>query len=136
VLVPENEYPKLRGDRLQLHGMATTIPYTYFQCPCTSDLATSRRVGEPGASEGQDEAEDERNFDPRAPRSSYSLYPLEHLLFCEDCQQMRCPKCVIEEIVALYCPSCLFEVPSSTVKQDGNRCVNHEWLGQHLLKKT
>ncbi|CAI4218050.1 unnamed protein product [Parascedosporium putredinis] len=49
------------------------------------------------------------------------LYPLEHLMYCGDCQQIRCQRCVNEEIVTYYCPSCLFEVPSSNIKSEGNR---------------
>lgn len=60
-------------------------------------------------------------FDPWNPRSTYSLFPLENLLYCEDCGQVRCPRCVIEEIVCYFCPNCLFEVPSATVKAEGNR---------------
>ncbi|ATY60835.1 dynactin Arp1 p62 subunit [Cordyceps militaris] len=66
---------------------------------------------------------DDRTFDPRAPRSSYSLYPLEYLLYCEDCQQIRCPRCVTEETVTYFCPNCLFEVPSSNLRSEGTRCT-------------
>ncbi|KAF2024944.1 dynactin-like protein Arp1 p62 subunit RO2 [Setomelanomma holmii] len=69
--------------------------------------------------------EEDGTFDPRNPRSNYSLYPIEHLLYCEDCLQIRCPRCVIEETLNWYCPSCLFEVPSSVVKSDGNRCTRN-----------
>lgn len=105
-----------------------TTPYTYIQCPC-SDLSTLGRPSEGGSPTAAvpdnelDDEEDDRTFDPRAPRSSYSLYPLEHLLYCEDCHQIRCPRCVAEEIVTYYCPNCLFEVPSSNLKSEGNRSV-------------
>jgi dynactin-4 len=70
----------------------------------------------------QEEEEDEgETFDPRASRAKFSQFPLANLLFCEDCNQVRCPRCVQDEIVSYYCPSCLFEVPSSTVKSEGNR---------------
>lgn len=99
--------------------MAQSTPYTYIQCPC-SDLsaADDSDASSPVARPAH---EDERTFDPRAPRSNFSLYPLEYLLYCEDCQQIRCPRCVIEEIVTYYCPSCLFEVPSSNLRSEGNR---------------
>jgi hypothetical protein len=101
--------------------MASFTAYTYFQCPCTDTSTSARRLGEEDpTSEGEND-EDERTFDPRAPRANYSLYPLEHLLYCEDCHQIRCPRCVLDEIVTWYCPNCLFEVPSSTVKSEGNR---------------
>ncbi|KAK6356359.1 hypothetical protein TWF718_000720 [Orbilia javanica] len=75
-----------------------------------------------------DEDDDNNNFDPRDPRSAFSLFPIENLLYCEDCHQIRCPRCVQDEIVCWYCPSCLFEVPSSTVKSDGNRCTRNCYL--------
>lgn len=98
--------------------MSPSTPYTYIQCPC-SDQST---LDEGDASPNQESIQDqERTFDPRAPRSNYSLYPLEYLLFCEDCQQIRCPKCVNEEVVTYFCPNCLFEVPSSNLRSEGNR---------------
>src|SRR5882672_4243255 len=101
--------------------MASFTPYTYFKCPCTDASTPSRNLGDEQPPETEENDEDERTFDPRAPRSNYSLYPLEHLLYCEDCHQIRCPRCVLDEIVTWYCPNCLFEVPSSTVKTEGNR---------------
>ncbi|KAK2598071.1 hypothetical protein QQS21_005782 [Conoideocrella luteorostrata] len=101
--------------------MARSTPYTYIQCPCSDQSAAERANNDSGSEDLDDD--DDRNFDPRAPRSSYSLYPLEYLLYCEDCQQIRCPRCVTEEIVTYYCPNCLFEVPSSNLRSEGNRCT-------------
>lgn len=100
--------------------MSQSFPYTYYSCDCYDTNATTaaaKRTSQPPTAED----EDERTFDPRSPRANYSLYPLEHLLYCEDCQQIRCPRCVIEETLNWFCPSCLFEVPSSVIKTDGNR---------------
>ncbi|RDA92054.1 hypothetical protein CP533_0976 [Ophiocordyceps camponoti-saundersi (nom. inval.)] len=98
--------------------MARSVPYTYIQCPCSDPSlnATADEASSP-------QSDGERTFDPRAPRSSFSLYPLEYLLYCEDCQQIRCPRCVTDETVTYYCPSCLFEVPSSNLRSEGNRCT-------------
>ena len=104
-------------------------PYTYIQCPCFEGATTattsrpSDAVSKALQISGPDTADDDddRTFDPRAPRSNYSLYPLSYLLYCEDCHQIRCPRCAFEEIVTFYCPSCLFEVPSSSIKGEGNR---------------
>ncbi|KAF1958118.1 hypothetical protein CC80DRAFT_558856 [Byssothecium circinans] len=103
--------------------MAQPFPYTYYACDCYDNNTPlpSKRASQILA----EAEEDERDFDPRNPRSNYSLYPLEHLLYCEDCQQIRCPRCVTEETLNWYCPSCLFEVPSSVVKSDGNRCTRN-----------
>ena len=101
--------------------MAQPFPYTYYSCDCYDSTVggpPSKRVSQPSPTE---EEEDERTFDPRNPRASYSLYPLDHLLYCEDCRQIRCPRCVIEETLNWFCPSCLFEVPSSMIKSEGNR---------------
>jgi dynactin-4 len=104
--------------------MAALTPYTYIQCPC-SDPSTLGRSSDPNSPTAAEADDDDRTFDPRAPRSNYSLYPLEYLMYCEDCHQIRCPRCVSEEIVTYYCPNCLFEVPSSNLKSEGNRSVSH-----------
>ncbi|KAF2993926.1 hypothetical protein E8E14_001072 [Neopestalotiopsis sp. 37M] len=99
-------------------------PYSFVQCPCY-DAATHSRTSS-GRSSPQSQNtpdDDDYAFDPRAPRSNYSLYPIEHLLYCVDCNQIRCPRCVTEELVTIYCPSCLFEVGASSVKAEGNRCT-------------
>ncbi|KAI1052523.1 hypothetical protein LB507_007684 [Fusarium sp. FIESC RH6] len=98
--------------------MAPVIPYTYIQCPCSDNSPPDQQTPQTPTS-----ASAEHTFDPRDPRSNYSLYPLEYLLYCEDCQQIRCPRCVNEEIVTYYCPNCLFEVPSSNLRSEGNRCT-------------
>lgn len=54
-------------------------------------------------------------------QASNYLYPLSRLYFCEDCHQIRCPSCVQDEIVSYYCPNCLFEVPTASVKSEKNR---------------
>lgn len=103
--------------------MAQAFPYTFYACDCydTSTTSSAKRASQILAAAD----EEDRTFDPRNPRSNYALYPLEHLLYCEDCQQIRCPRCIIEETLNWYCPSCLFEVPSSVVKSDGNRCTRN-----------
>lgn len=131
--------------------MSRPFPYTYISCPCADtpvpDPARkpkSREVSQkspPGQeeqppnedaetqksdehkedTEEEDDEEEEQTFDPRSPRSNFSMYPPEQLLYCEDCHQIKCPRCITEEIVSWFCPSCLFETPSSMVKSDGNR---------------
>lgn len=98
--------------------MAPLIPYMYIQCPCSDRSTIDGNENDPAKAWADD---DERTFDPRAPRSSYSLFPLEYLLYCEDCQQIRCPRCLAEETVTYFCPNCLFEVPSSNLRSEGNR---------------
>lgn len=116
--------------------MSHKYPHNFISCPCTGTsipIDSSQRLSQQLGSGtrdrklnawGIDEVEEdgeEKTFDPRSPRANYSLYPLEHLLYCEDCHEIRCPRCTIEEILCWFCPSCLFEVPSSMVKNEGNR---------------
>ncbi|KAI7905113.1 dynactin p62 family-domain-containing protein [Cokeromyces recurvatus] len=58
-------------------------------------------------------------------QASNYIYPLSRLYFCEDCHQIRCPSCVQDEIVSYYCPNCLFEVPTASVKSEKNRCARN-----------
>ncbi|KAI4641113.1 hypothetical protein J4E93_007991 [Alternaria ventricosa] len=103
--------------------MAQAFPYTYYACDCFDNNTTTSTKRTTHVLAAFDD--DEETLDPRNPRSNYALYPLEHLLYCEDCLQIRCPRCVIEETLNWYCPNCLFEVPSSVVKSDGNRCTRN-----------
>jgi dynactin-4 len=141
--------------------MSRPFPYTYISCPCADtpvpDPARKRRSREsPQKSpqkppperanieekkdsakdeyEGEDEDE-EQTFDPRSPRSNFSLYPPAQLLYCEECHQIKCPRCITEEIVSWYCPSCLFETPSSMVRSDGNRYVLGTLRGIKLMSE-
>lgn len=133
--------------------MSRPFPYTYISCPCADtpvpdparkpksreasqksppgqeeqppneDPATQKSDEHKNDTEGEDDEEEEQTFDPRSPRSNFSMYPPEQLLYCEDCHQIKCPRCKTEEIVSWFCPNCLFETPSSMVKSDGNRYV-------------
>lgn len=105
--------------------MAQAFPYTFYSCPCVDTSTPSSRVRDKRSSQysTHTKEEEDRTFDPRNPRSNFSLYPLEHLLYCEDCHQIRCPRCVSEEVITWFCPSCLFEVPSSNIRSDGNRYI-------------
>ena len=107
--------------------MSLSYPYTYISCPCSD---RSRQVpasthNARGAEVEEEVDEEEATFNPHDPRSAYSLFPPEHLLYCEDCHDIKCTRCVTEEIISYYCPSCLFETPSSMVRSEGNRCARN-----------
>lgn len=102
------------------------FPYTYIACPCSD--TTRRKAGASRNSRDvslDGDEEEETAFDSRNPRSAFSLFPPEHLFYCEECQDINCPRCVIEEIICWYCPHCLFETPSSMVRSEGNRCARN-----------
>ncbi|KAM0720500.1 hypothetical protein Q7P37_004636 [Cladosporium fusiforme] len=107
--------------------MAAPFPYAQYACPCSSNtgpaIASKRASQNPLSAE--DEEQEDGPFNPHSARAAYALYPLDHLLFCDECSQIRCPKCVNDEIINWYCPSCLFEVPSSQVRSEHNRCARN-----------
>src|SRR5271170_3841868 len=104
--------------------MSLPFPYTYISCPCSDaskQVSPSNRHSQDFSDQDEDASLDEKTFNPRHPRSNFSLFPPEHLLYCEECHDIKCPRCVTEEIISWYCPSCLFETPSSMVRSEGNR---------------
>lgn len=54
------------------------------------------------------------------PLSEIYHKELEELLFCEECDSIRCNDCVLIEINCYFCPNCLFEVPSASVRLEKN----------------
>jgi len=104
------------GDAIRIH------------CPCADSPADAPpQVEEVSETRAEDGLEEYRQiFDPTIARARYSLHPLGYLYFCQECQAIRCPRCVQEEIVSAFCPMCLFEVPLTSIKADGNRFVFSE----------
>ncbi|KZT54734.1 dynactin p62 [Calocera cornea HHB12733] len=62
---------------------------------------------------------------PTLPSASYQSHPLDMLYFCPECDAVRCPRCVSVEVSTYYCPNCLFEVPSASVRAEKNRCARN-----------
>lgn len=62
---------------------------------------------------------------PHMASSSASFHPLYSLFFCEECDAVRCNRCVSVEVSGYYCPNCLFEVPSASVRAEKNRCARN-----------
>ena len=76
-------------------------PSVLYHCPCLSTSAAPPP--------------------PNLPSSSYSFHLLHTLFFCEECDAIRCNRCVSVEVSGYYCPNCLFEVPSASVRAEKNR---------------
>lgn len=74
-----------------------------FHCTCTQPFSHTR----PPPAE--------------APLAQYEHHNLSELLFCEDCDAIRCNQCAACEVACYYCPNCLFEVPSASVRGEKNR---------------
>ncbi|KAJ1994472.1 hypothetical protein H4R33_000256 [Dimargaris cristalligena] len=117
-------------------------PFVQYHCPCyplqlepKADPANGASAASPetpadALTEGapvDDEPleEDGLPYDPLSDDLLHHTHPLCDLYFCEDCLQLRCGGCVFEEIASYYCPSCLFEVPSASVKAEKNRCARN-----------
>ena len=95
--LPKSEYP------LAPHPETVMAPSVDYHCACASEVA----VPPP----------------PSLASSSASFHPLHELFFCEECDAVRCNRCVSVEVSGYYCPNCLFEVPSASVRAEKNRCV-------------
>ncbi|POW08446.1 hypothetical protein PSTT_07525 [Puccinia striiformis] len=76
-------------------------------------------------------------FDQPAPSIvGIHYHPLSSLLFCEECDAVRCELCVSCELNCYYCPNCLFEVPAANIRSQKNRCARNCFLCpqcQHTL---
>ena len=57
------------------------------------------------------------------PSAEHAYHDLLTLYFCEECDSVRCPFCVLDEVSSYYCPNCLFEVPAASVRAEKNRSV-------------
>jgi dynactin 4 len=103
-----------------------------IHCPCAdspADAPPPQAEDEFSTPSAEDPPEQVRRiFDPSLTRAKYSLHPLAYLYFCQECQAIRCPRCVQEEIVSAFCPMCLFEVPLTSIKADGNRYASIQSL--------
>ncbi|KIK98784.1 hypothetical protein PAXRUDRAFT_133451 [Paxillus rubicundulus Ve08.2h10] len=84
-------------------------PSIQYYCPCMS--ATNGQTPSPPP--------------PTLASSSASFHPLHNLYFCEECDIVRCNRCVSVEVSGYYCPNCLFEVPSASVRAEKNRCARN-----------
>ncbi|KAJ2758661.1 hypothetical protein H4S06_002601, partial [Coemansia sp. BCRC 34490] len=85
--------------------------------------------------EMSDKQEKEKNpaippLDPSSATHTKRLLPLcastiESLYYCDDCSELRCTRCVIEEPAGYHCPNCLFDVPSASVRGEKNCCARN-----------
>ncbi|TPX62128.1 hypothetical protein PhCBS80983_g00660 [Powellomyces hirtus] len=103
--------------------MATTVldelrlpaPFVSYQCPC-HHLDPRYENDESG------DLSVDAVTDPPRSADILSLFPVARLYYCEHCHRICCPVCIQEEIACYYCPNCLFEVPTASVKAEKNRC--------------
>ena len=89
--------------------MASNVLY---HCPCTSVASTSSSTA--GSTHLAAPT-------PQHPAHPFAFHRLPSLYFCEECDSVRCNRCVSIEVSGYYCPNCLFEVPSASVRAEKNR---------------
>ncbi|GAC96548.1 hypothetical protein PHSY_004128 [Pseudozyma hubeiensis SY62] len=92
--------------------MAT--PHVLYYCSCNQvhgNVASTSSLASPPP-----------GLPARSTASRYAFQPLESLYFCDECDRIRCNRCVTVDISSYYCPNCLFEVPGASVKAEKNRC--------------
>ena len=126
--LPQRQTP--RKSQQTSSSMAAPFPYAHYACPCSTSNgpASSKRAS-------QLEPQDEDTFNPHDPRAAYALYPLDNLLFCDECSQIRCQKCVNDEIITWFCPSCLFDVPSGQVEVRTTGVRETVTIARHALHR-
>ncbi|PWN48269.1 hypothetical protein IE53DRAFT_412453 [Violaceomyces palustris] len=102
-------------------------PTVLYHCPCYNPSSSSSRT----SATAPFSTPHHHHHPPPPTLSKPSLYshqPLESLYFCDECEQLRCNRCVTIDISSYFCPNCLFEVPAASVKAEKNRCARNCFL--------
>ncbi|KAJ1981990.1 hypothetical protein H4R35_000487 [Dimargaris xerosporica] len=124
-------------------ALTATAPFVQYHCPCAplqkplpgddAESSQGESSNRPDDGSTRDERGDVDNpttpaqapLDPQSTALLHHTHPLCNLYFCDDCLQVRCGRCVFDEITSYFCPNCLFEVPSASVKAEKNRCARN-----------
>ncbi|KAH6597620.1 hypothetical protein BASA61_003073 [Batrachochytrium salamandrivorans] len=112
-----------------------TPPFVRYQCHCAgqsifepisrSRTNHSRQGGDRAEVEGKEHRQSHspsHQSPPAVPANSLELHSIELLLFCTVCNQLRCDGCTTQEVSCCYCPNCMFEVPTTSVKTERGSC--------------
>lgn len=97
-------------------------PYVEVVCVCHEDNTHRETFSTSAIDDIDDRPVVSASNLPASLQDPFSRFPLSELYFCEHCHSLRCHRCVDEEIIARYCPQCLFEVTPSAARKEGNRC--------------
>ena len=57
-----------------------------------------------------------------------NYYPTQNMYCCSDCSKQICNDCTIKETMSVFCPNCMFEVASGSIKAEHGNC------GRNCLK--
>lgn len=81
-------------------------PSLRIHCPCAEPVSDDE-------GDIEDEVPDEQHSGsrqltlPPTLTNDFALHALNALYFCDVCKALRCERCVVDEVVQTYCPSCL-----------------------------
>ncbi|SPO24642.1 related to dynactin subunit p62 [Ustilago trichophora] len=103
-------------------------PHVLYFCPCNQAHSNSASTSSASSSRQRHTstlASPPPGLPAYSPASRYAFHPLESLYFCDECDEIRCNRCVTVDISSYYCPNCLFEVPGASVKAEKNRCARN-----------
>ncbi|OMH85569.1 Dynactin subunit 4 [Zancudomyces culisetae] len=90
-------------------GVQKFNPRVYYNCSCE---VNDSQVGKTEGGEN----------DIVQYRKKKAQHNPDQLFFCYDCDAIRCKNCVFLEAAGFYCPTCLFEVPMTSVRAENNSC--------------
>ncbi|KAJ1028819.1 hypothetical protein NDA16_001984 [Ustilago loliicola] len=107
--------------------MAMASPHVLYYCPCNQTASHGASSSSSSSSQRYKStlASPPPGLPASSPASRYAFHPLDSLYFCDECDQIRCNRCVTVDISSYYCPNCLFEVPGASVKAEKNRCARN-----------
>ncbi|KAJ2835647.1 hypothetical protein J3B01_003380 [Coemansia erecta] len=102
-----------------------------YYCPCSGCMRTTDAPVK--ASKQKREFAELAEEECRAPLDISTqkqlavlrTWPIEKLYYCDDCSEVRCPHCVIEEPAGYHCPNCTFDVPTASVRSEKNSCARN-----------
>ncbi|KAJ2311329.1 hypothetical protein H4R23_005993 [Coemansia sp. Cherry 401B] len=110
-------------------------PGVLYYCPCSGCMGADAQpeeahaghaLSDDGGQTDETHAEIAPPLDAsRRPLTTLRTWPLEKLYYCDDCSQVRCPHCVIDEPAGYHCPNCLFDVPTASVRSEKNCCARN-----------
>ncbi|PIA14452.1 hypothetical protein COEREDRAFT_10345 [Coemansia reversa NRRL 1564] len=97
-----------------------------YYCPCTGCMRTSEAPNAPSEVDAEQRPLlSTRGSAVQSGLAVMRLWPIERLYYCDDCSEVRCPRCVVEEPAGYHCPNCLFDVPTASVRSEKNRCARN-----------
>ncbi|KAK5665668.1 hypothetical protein QVD99_007318 [Batrachochytrium dendrobatidis] len=97
-------------------------PFIRYQCHCSGqDILQS--ITKSTSQDGTDSTTaDFVQSAPLLPVNGLQVHTLDRLLFCSVCNELKCDGCVSQEVSCCYCPNCMFEVPTTSIKTERGSC--------------